>query len=516
MVCRIIDGTRDMLVSRGMEKYQANSTVLKVRQLFFDPFAAPGNNPTTDPEFKKMLPLFPAVTMYFLDRFRYGAPRYDREGAEKFSVRFVAYAREHFASGAPELSTEEFADLAKNIDTQDTGVSFNSSAYDYIQVKNWNEMQALARKYRLDTWCIAKYEEDWEKFTLRGQGKFYLLVKEGAEHSDGDNDVIGIAVNHYGRVTAAYNRPNICVDIDAVTGLADSLGLTKPFAFDFSAANDLMKAGYDYGDIFTYFDDLDSNHAVVGVDNCQSKCIFNTYTKQYVTDPFDDYSPVKGTDELVIIDGCKLFSLREEEILFRLPPTVHLGMPYSGYDEDNKLFWLSGTGNRSNSFVNAVCLTDHDYAPLLDASNNIPIVGATFNTTDMVTKGYATGDTKTFSKPPTIEHMGKDDFWVLDTKDGYYIVDRPRKPLSDCIMIPSREGTGWNEVLTSNGYYVNVNTGIGTGRESYYLMKDGKRVFDCPFKDAGRDRNDSYDIYLVTMSGDIYHFDPFSGNTRKG
>ena len=61
MVCRIIDGTRDGLVqARGMSKELANQVVLATRHLFLDPLAAPGVSPTTDPTFKKMLPLFPS------------------------------------------------------------------------------------------------------------------------------------------------------------------------------------------------------------------------------------------------------------------------------------------------------------------------------------------------------------------------------------------------------------------------------------------------------------------------
>ena len=85
MVCRIIDGARDSLVSRGIPRDTANALVIKTRQLFFDPFAAPGVNPTTDPEFKKMLPLFPKLADTMLSRFKFGTQEYDQAGAEEFA-----------------------------------------------------------------------------------------------------------------------------------------------------------------------------------------------------------------------------------------------------------------------------------------------------------------------------------------------------------------------------------------------------------------------------------------------
>lgn len=504
MVCRIIDGTRDMLVSRGMDKYQANNTVLKVRQLFFDPFAAPGNNPTTDPEFKKMLPLFPVVTMYFLDQFRYGTPRYDREGAERFSIRFVAYAKEHFANGAPDIDLGAFATIANEIAGQKTGMSFNPKDYDYIQVTSWEQMRDLAREYRLDTWCIAKYEEDWDKFTLRGQGKFYLLVTENAEHTDGDNDVIGITVNHYGRIAAAYNRANICVDVDAVTQLAGSLGLTQPFALDFSAGLDLVRAGYSYDEVFPYYEDLDNGYVVVGFDGtngARGKCILAPDSKRYASDVFMDIDKVSDCDFLYILDCINLYDVERDRSILHLREHGSFSLPSDGYDRDTRLYWLtSSTGTRRR--INAISVEDSNPTLLIDEANRTPIHDAEFHTINR--------------KYPTVENMSNWDFWLLNTAEGMRIVTRPGMKLDECKLVPSHTGDGWNDVLTPNGYYINVARNGGVHGRIYYLMKDGKRVFDCPFQDAGRDSSTSYDIYLVTMSGDEYHFDPFTGKTRKG
>lgn len=499
MVCRIIDGTRDMLVSRGMSKEQANDAVLKSRQLFFDPFATPGHHPTTDPEFKKMLPLFPAVTMYLLDHFRYGAPRYDRSGAEKFSVKFVAYAREHFASGAPEMSPEEFANIAGEIAQRKGSTEFNPREYDYIQVTSWEQMKELAREYRLDTWCIAKYEEDWDKFTLRGQGKFYLLVKEGAENSDGADDVIGITVNHYGRIAAAYNRPNICVDIDAVTRLASELDLTRPFARDFSAALDLIRAGYNYEEVYPYHEEIGDGYVIVGeFDGNRKKCLLDMGRNQYVSDIFTDIDPVRDCDFLCILDGRILYDIERDRNVISTTFSRSFDIHTDGYDIDNNIFWLdSSTGNIRR--INAISLDDPRPTLLIDESNRVPVDDAEFHS---ITKRY-----------PTVERMADGDFWVLNTADGMRIVTKPGMKLEDCQLVPSHSEEGWNEVLTPNGYYMNVISGRSHGNTIYYLMKDGKRVFDCPFQDAGRDSRTSYDIYLITMSGDEYHFDPFTGKT---
>ena len=472
MVCRIIDGTRDQLVHHGMPKEQANDTVLKVRQMFFDPFAAPDRHPTTDPDFKKMLPLFPSVTMLMVDVFNYGTSRYDRERAESFAPKFVAYAREHFPDGAPRLPMSEFFDLVKQIDAGKPAFSPNVNDYSYVQVHDWEELKELS-----------------------GQGKFYLLYTDDAAETYGKLSVIGITVNHYGKIVYAFDRDNDCVDRDAVRQIAEHYGLNRPFAVDFSTAIDLVNHGYSYREVYPYFNELDSRHAAVGFDDRDDMCILDTDSGEYVSDTFTGISRVRNSDALLILDGTKLYDLGREEVILDADRLGGLWLKPGAYDPDTMLFWLTADGGR---LVNAVCIDDSSLEMLLDIDNATPVVKAGFTPA-------------TPGKSPTVARMEPGDFWVVTADDGQYIVTSPGKRLADCKFVEDPAGTGINVVLSASGYYMHIEGRLGEDRR-YFLMKDGRRVFDREFIDAGREDDGS--IFLIA-DDEEYRFDPETGNLRK-
>ena len=504
MVCRIIDGTRDMLVSRGMSKEQANDTVLKVRQMFFDPFAAPGHHPTTDPEFKKMLPLFYEVTSLLVNVFHYGTSRYDRERAEDFAARFVPYVKEHFPNGAPEMDMPQFFDMVKKIDEGKPTFSPDADDYDYVQIHSWEELKEFSKKYRLDKWCNVNSEEDWDRYSLYGQGKFYVLYTEGAESSYGKLDVIGIVINHYGKIVYAFDRDNDCVDKSAVYKVADEYGLIHPFAVDFSTGIDLIKAGYGYDTVFSYTEDIGRNYAMVGFDNQRETCILDTYNGRYAAGPFTEFSRAYGKDGMFILDNKMLFDTGEGAIVADVSRTgrFRIDVDCLELDEDEYLCALKDGQYKSKSVINAVCLGEYDPVLLLDKDNAVAIRNARFNTSG--------------TKRATIESMSDGDFWVVTAaSDGtQYIVDRPGKRIEDCISIPeSKDGN--DVVLTPNGYYCNYVSEYSARQSTgaYYLMKDGKKVFDCAFKEISVELN--YDIYLETKTGDAYIMDYKTGKLRK-
>lgn len=518
LVCRIIDGTRDSLVSRGIPKDMANDIVLKTRQLFFDPFAAPGAKPATDPTFKKMLPMFGHLASMMVDTFHYGTPRYDREAAEDFAARFVEHAKANFRAGPPELPASEFDALANKISNGKTSFSPSRQDYECIPVRNWDELKELSGKYRLGAWCNVNSEDDWNRYSLYGHGKFYLLVSRDAETTHGSRDVIGITVNHYGKVVYAFDRENACVDKAAITALADEMGLTEPFATDFSTGIDLVRAGYDAGQVFGYYKPLHNSVALVGFDDTAESCLLDESGKRYISDTFTEIDPVKGSDSLYILDSTKLFDVERETVLLdtaKLSSSLILD-PFSGtIDDDEVLMPLRSLDVRRDGwFVNAVCFTDREGTLLLDKENTTPFRHARFNTSTIDTRRNIAGDEYSRPKWATVEEMDGNDFWTVEADGGEYIVNVPGKKLEEYKFIPHIKG-GSVSVLSPNGYYSVLVRGYSEA-DRYYLMKDGKKVFECPFCDIGRDSKDSYVIYMVTMDKKKgYLFDPETGKLSE-
>ena len=518
LVSNTIKRTRDSIVSRGIPKDTANDIVLKTRQMFFDPFAAPGVKPVTDPTFKKMLPIFGHLAHMMVDTFHYGTPRYNREAAEDFAARFVEYAKENFQAGPPNLTVPEFEELASKISNGKSKFAPERGYYDYIQVHSWEELKKLSAQYHMDSWCNVRSEEDWDRYSLYGHGKFYLLVSDDADKVYGKREVIGVTINHYGKLVYAFDRENDCVDKAALTPILDKMGLTEPFATDFSTGIDLVKAGYDAETVFPYCKSLHGSLALVGFDDRTDMCILDETHKSYISDVFTSIEEVRGSDHLYVIDDSKLFDTDQEAVIvdtWKLPGNLVLDADHGAIDEADTLMPLRSTEiKRYGTCVNAVCITDRKNGLLLDKDNTTPFLSAEFRTSTTVTNRNILGDTYTKAKWPTVEDMDGNDFWVVAAKDGQYIVDVPGKKLEDYKFIPDIPGLAIT-VLSPNGYY-SARESVYNGEDRYYLMKDGKKVFECPFCDVGSNSSDSYIIYMVTMDKkNGYLFDPVTGKISE-
>ena len=509
MVCRIIDGARDSLVSRGIPRDTANALTIKTRQLFFDPFAAPGVNPTTDPEFKKMLPLFPKLADTMLSRFKFGTREYDQAGAEEFARKFVDYAKSNFRAGPPDA--EGFDRVSGDIDANTKKVSFDPEEYEYEEVPDWETLKELSGRYRLGNWCIVSSEDDWEKFTMYGQGKFYLVHKPNAESTAAGTDVIGITVNHFGKPVYAFDRANMRVDSDAVNHLAESLGLCRPFAKDFGTGLDLLRKGYPLDEIYPVCDSLYSDNYVVGFGG--KKCVLDMGREQYISDPFDEYERIEGYESILVLDGHIVYNVDGEDTIFDSFDAGKLWVrPSEGFlDNDWYLLPLFSFEGRARA-VNAICLLDRPGKLFLDAGNTVPMEEAGFNTSNtrrktIIASAWASGkpeDPGVERKAPTVSRMEEGDFWAVAVKGGQYIVKEPGKKLEDCPFIPDVQGFT-NTVLTPDGYY-RMQKYLGNGKHESYLMKDEKKVIDRPFEEIIRRGDDEYVIELGSSSEHLFFY----------
>lgn len=514
MVCRIIDGTRDMLMRRGMPKDIANDTVIRTRRMFFDPFATQGVNPTTDPKFKRMLNVFPYMAAMMVDKYHYGTPGYDHGAAEDFSTKFVDYCRRNYPDGMPDMTTTEMDRVMSTIaGTDGTSDIDDIPEYSAIPVESWEELRNYSEKYRLGEWCIVNSREDWEKFTLYGNGRFYLLVSDAADPATtvARGDVLGIVVNHYGKVVYAFDRANMVADMRMVNSVAGELGLLTPKPKSFGTALDILRSNdcdFTVTDIYPWCERLNQDREIYvvggfGGNEAGEYQLLNAEKAEYVGPQFSDYSSFHSNrDEWVILDANILFDISDETVVCRLPSefTFENGR-YPFLDDDMGV--LSVRKLRAFHVVNGALPwpdTNDRGKLLLDESNETRIAGAKF-----YTRTEAAG-TPRKRRVPVFTGMGEDEYWVVETPDKAYLVTECGCRLDECAELSCPADAEVIDVFSRKGYY-SIRQHIGD-RAEWYLCRDGKRVIDTPFKSIYRANDTDYSAEMETFDGRVIKFDP--------
>lgn len=263
---------------------------------------------------------------------------------------------------------------------------------------------------------------------------------------------------------------------------------------DFDSRIELLRKGGDIDEVYSTVDDLDAKYSVVGISAGEHR-ILDRKALMYVSDTFGSIEKADGDGKLFILDGTRLYDLNRGEVIFDAAGHPGLFLGISGYDPETMLYWLVTIKGEK---VNAVCVDDFPARLLLSDDSGKPLYGARFTPA-------APG------KSPTVSRMEKGDFWTVEADGGQYVVGAPGSSLSGCPFVADAEGTGRNEVLSADGYYVRIEGNPGEDR-TYYLMKDGKPVIKRPFIDAGRESDGT--IFLIDDSGE-FRFDPETGETSR-
>ena len=493
VVCRIIDGTRDNLVmNEHMPKELANAAVLKTRQLFFDPLATPGSKPVTDPEFKRYLPLFPYCAGMMVHRFKFGTDRYMREEAEDFAARFVEYMKEHYGDSLPQIRfTADFERLAKEIAGNLRPYRPDPDSYEVIPVASREELQQYVKKYRLDKWCIVHSDTDWDKFTMPGYGRFYMIVRDDADRTFDEFGVVGIVINHHGKVVYAFDRANHVVDKSSFQEIVDYHSLDRKAAQGFPAALEMLSSRPDMGvdEVFPYCRHLNGEYYVAGFPERGEYRVlaYGDSRQSYVSDTFGDISPLGGYPGVLVADDRVLYSLATESVIYRAPDgfTLRPGMPgFNATDTRLVPLYRGWKGGRPVNFVN---LDDREKKMLLDPENREEIDDVAFH-----------------GRKPTVASMAAGEYWEVTAGGRTYAVSRPGTRLDGTAGIGVRESDGFTTLLSEDGYY-SLTADTPSGKVSY-LMKDGKKVYDRPFRHIDSTGDPEFDVDLETMDGKWYAF----------
>ena len=513
LVCRIIDGTRDNLViNEHMPKELANAAVLKTRQLFFDPLATPGSKPVTDPEFKRYLPLFPYCAGMMVHQFKFGTDRYMREEAEDFAARFVEYMKEHYSDSLPQIRfTADFEHLAKEITGNLKPYHPDPDSYEVIPVAPREELQQYVKKYRLDKWCIVHSDADWDRFTMPGFGRFYMIVRDDADRTFDKFGVVGIVINQYGKAVYAFDRANHVVDKESFQEIVDYHSLDRQNAQSFGAALDMLnrRDDMDVEDVFPYAKPLmhSSEYYIVGFPDKNEYCILSLAydSASYVSDVYSEIEKLDDYDDLYVCGNDDLFSLASESVIYRAPRGFMLRYDCPGSECSDLMLVPLYRDWRDRYPVNFVSVNDKDKAMLLSPDNTIPVEEIEFHTRETVNEVNPwTHQDSVHSKPATIEGMSEGDYWEVTGGGRVYIVNRPGMKLEDAASIEDRSENGYTTLLTGTGYYsLTMPDGSSNVR---YLMKDGKKVFDRGFSEIDSTGDAEYDIALKTMDGKWYEY----------
>lgn len=510
MVCRIIDGTRDSLMNaRGLDKELANRAVLATRHLFLDPLASPRVNPTTDPVFKKMLPLFRQLAFMMVDRFRFGTPSYRREAAEEFSTKFVEYCRRNYAGGAPEMDDVAFNKLVDDIGGSSIEQDIGELDYEPIRVHSWEKLRMLSDRYRLGSWCNVQNEADWDRYSLYGEGRFYLLVRRGADQSKSFDkySVIGVTLNPDGDVVFAFDRANDVVSKDIIRRIVHNAGLDSSEATGFSNAIGIMqREGVDAESVFPVCIRLPhQDYCLVGFDreNGGYSVLHDERIPHYTTDIYDSISTIDDDtmDELVVADGHLLVDYTDGNVVYDAKGMCIATEGNIFLDPDRTLLRVYEDG--SSRVSNGVFMGEPAMHKLLSGDSGCNLKSALFRSC--------------VKKPPCLDRMGDTDFWVAETGDSLYIVRKPEAKLDECVRIADSDGpVDLDDVLTPDGYYRLAQYSPKDGERSYYLRKDGHNVVERPFRYIDTDgESGSFLVELEDFDGSMYVFDPNTGNIEN-
>ena len=461
MVKHAIDRARDFLISsRGMDKESAEDAVRATRNIFFDGFAAPGENPVTDRNFKRMMPLFRTMAAFMVDTLGYGTPGFDRTRAMEYGVAFRKFME---GPGGREALSGKPVDWEKVLSSADPGYE-SPSEWSYVEVDSYDALKMYEGQYGLQDWCIVKDRSDWDSHTMEGTCRFFLFMKDGGNSAD---DVVGVIVGPYGKVQCAYNRGDRQVSAEKMQGLVDAFGLGTPVATA-SNALDLLN-GHDGmpecdgmevtpGNVFRSCEGISGDTWLVTTFGKRLSGIIREDGGKYslVAGWYATLEPYDLGEGVFVADG-KTIVKPADGLEKYIPEGFGIAGGYlDGRGEAAVPLRKSGGGPA----VNALCL-EPGTGTMLDPSNGIAVESVA-----------CMADPDTDAR--TTFNLDDGRYLVVGTPDGHYVVDRAGKKLEECPFCPDGEGMTLMSVSREGACVMRRG-------DRYELMKDGKFLVEGRF-----------------------------------
>jgi len=491
-----------------------------VKNTVFDPMAAPGAKPESDPTVKKYISLMPIIARYVakeIIEMHFGEIN---ENTRQRTAYLGEEIRKYLESTPnPNLDESKLFELDKAGAYNVTNTVPKDMGYKAIPVKSSAELNRKLVELGADEvpWCIRK-EDPWRSYSNDGVNSFYILYNGSLPKTD-PMSVIGTFVTPGGRVSSAFDRPNHAVNFEQTADLLASTGVKV--ATDHTL-NSILKDGlYELENVVEKCDKITSDLYLVKNHHGDLSNIVAYYKGQYKAVIPDWVDSEKfaiiydGNYPLFVTDGQNVYSLSEP---YEKWCSIPDGLRVTGEraSEDNAAIVYV---KRDDRIVN---ILDIDYGELLlDAASDVPFDDSRFYSK------WESSSGRRREHPST--RLTENSSWVLEyhtprkrekypdmrvsrdvqtEPDILYVVTEQGKNLADCpkVEIP----VDWYVTYVSrNGKYCLIKRARGIPANDpdfnrYFLMVDGQ-VSQKSFEDIDDNGDGIWSLYPSLEKGSVYY-----------
>ena len=471
----------------GYSPGEAAEIVHLVKNSVFDPMAAPGTNPETDPEVKRNIGMFPAIAGYVAGRIlpsMGGNVDAVRQRVARLGENIRGYWSEH--PGKP-LDDDTLAGMDRPSDTG-RGDRAGKSGYRAIPVTSREELARTLDELGAGDvkWCI-RGEEPWNAYSGNGKYRFYIL-HDGSRPADDPMSIIGSFVTPAGRVANSFDRADHAVKFGEAGDLLSGAGVS--IADDNSLGAILQDELYDLADAVDEYEEIAHNVFLVR-DNGQEKSnivVFRDGAYHPVFPGWADSGSFRviydGRLPRYATDGKSLYSLEEPYgKCGEVPDGLSIGGEFA--DGHAPIIPVSRSGRTVN---------------LLDAADGELLLSET-NDTPFTDVRSLTGKCWILSCEPRGEKSGSG-------PARFYVVTRRRQDLSECPCTRIPEGFTLENV-SADGRFYSIRKYAATAAEEdrprRYLMCGGKKVLPEPYRYIDDNGDGNWYIFNSSARGEPYY-----------
>ena len=495
-VSKMLSRTRHLLIDEyEFSPENAAKIVNMVRNLIYDPMAAHGVKPDSDPTVKKYMDKFQVITEYVINRI------IGYLGVTDKAAQRIAYLGEELRKFLKDRPGAEITrELVQRLDraaashfgaNRTHAVQEKVGDYDAIPISSSNELKQVLAKIGADEvhWCI-RSDDYWNHYSNHNKNSFYILYNSKLPASD-PMSVIGTFVSPFNRVAYSFDRPNHSVNLDTTAELLANAGIDMTPPDDderLAALNDNM---YDLDDVFPDYKCLKPDVYLVKSEDGKKGTVI-VEDGDYFRKLFPDWVDINriGTIEdrrftQCVTDGHAIYSLYEPfEQKGEVPEDLTITTDRASADSSIIVFV-----KRGDRIVNIFDCSVGEL--LLDPASDIEFNDAQFYFADWdrINQCY---------KDCASTEMGPNNYWILsnnspteagrhiqDTPDIVYVVDKRGKNLADCPRAEIPAGYSLRCISKDGRYYAfekYIWHDYSSHHKDVYLVIDGK-VCPNPFRE---------------------------------
>lgn len=506
----------ELLDYMEMPPEKAAAIVNMVKNAVFDPLAAPGAKPESDPTVKQYISYIPVIAKYVADDIIDGYFGELNENARRRTAYLGENIRQYITTHPNAPLT---FDILRELDRASAFNSFQPQTedmgYQAIHLNSNEELNGKLAELGAEdvAWCI-RDEKAWLNYSNNNANTFYLLHNDSMPATD-PNSLIGTFVTPGGRVASAFDRPNHAVNSDVTMKILASAGVKVSYNTKFSA---VLKEGlYDFENLVDKCESLgndvylvQNNHGDFSNIVVRDKGHYRTVFPDWVDS--EKFGIIySGKHPLFATDGNDVYYLNEPYDKWISVPDGLTVTTEQATDEDVTVVYVK----RDGRIVNILDIDDGKM--LLDPASDV----------EFTESNYISPANTTYRLRPNVK-LEHSDNWVLEytsprkreynpalgykmdvqvEPDYVYVVSEPGKNLADCekIEIP----VNFHVVqISNNGKYCAIRkTCCNTSDPDYsryFIISNGK-VSQESYLGVEDNGDGNWDIYNSTEKGTPYY-----------